>query len=99
MKATRNRSRFALALVAMLTLLLAGTFRSFGQESRATLAGKVTDPTTAVVAGATVTVISVETGVVQTAKTNQAGEWRVQFLNPGHYSFVGNLAAIGRGHN
>ena len=94
MKATRNRSRFVLALVASLLLLFAGSLRSFGQESRASLAGKVTDPQNAVVVGATVTVISVETGVVQTATTNQAGEWRVQFLNPGHYSFVVNSAGF-----
>src|ERR1035437_6751566 len=96
MKATRNRSRFALALVASLLLLFAGSLRSFGQESRASLAGKVTDPTNAVVVGATVTVISVETGVIQTATTNQAGEWLVQFLNPGHYSFVVNSAVFKR---
>ena len=90
MKAPRNRSTFALALVASLVLLFAGSLRSFGQESRASLAGKVTDPQNAVVVAATVTVTSVETGVVQTATTNQAGEWRVQFLNPGHYSFEVN---------
>jgi hypothetical protein len=89
MKVTRNRSRFALALVASL-LLFAGSLRSFGQESRASLAGKVTDPTNAVVVGATVTVTSVETGVIQTATTNRAGEWRVQYLNPGHYTFEVN---------
>src|ERR1017187_1739959 len=90
MKAPRNRSTFALALVASLVLLFAGSLRSFGQESRASLAGKVTDPQNAVVVAPTVTVTSGETGVVQTATTNQAGEWRVQFLNPGHYSFEVN---------
>jgi hypothetical protein len=94
MKATRNRSRFALALVASLLLLFAGSLRTFGQESLASLAGKVTDPQNAVVIGATVTVISVETGVVQTAATNRTGEWRVQFLNPGHYSFEVNAAGF-----
>jgi hypothetical protein len=83
-----------LTLVASLLLVFAGSLRSFGQESRASLAGKVTDPQNAVVVGATVTVISVETGVVQTATTNQAGEWRVQFLNPGHYLFVVNSAGF-----
>lgn len=90
MKFTRNKSTLTFALAASLLLLFAGTLGSFGQESRASLAGKVTDPTDAVVAGATVTVTSVETGVVQNATTNQAGEWRVQFLNPGHYSFEVN---------
>src|ERR1039458_2707546 len=96
MKAPRNRSRFALALVVILTLLFAGSLRSFGQESRASLGGRVTDPTNAVVVGATVTVISVETGVVQTTTTNQAGEWQVQFLNPGHYAFEVNSAGFKR---
>src|ERR1017187_2566149 len=99
MKATRNRSRFALALVASLLLLFAGSLRSFGQDSRASLAGKVTDPTNAVVVGATVTVISVETGVVQTATTNQAGEWRVQSLNPGHYTFEVNATGFKGAHH
>src|ERR1035437_5548438 len=100
MKTTRNTPRFVLTLVASLLLVFAGSLRSFGQESRASLAGKVTDPQNAVVVGATVTVISVETGVVQTATTNQAGEWRVQFLNPGHYSFEVNAAGFkGAQHN
>jgi hypothetical protein len=41
-------------------------------------------------------VISVETGVVQTTTTNQAGEWQVQFLNPGHYAFEVNSAGFKR---
>ncbi|MDP9051967.1 MAG: carboxypeptidase regulatory-like domain-containing protein, partial [Acidobacteriota bacterium] len=87
MKVIQTRSRIILASVASIVLLCAGSLVSFGQESRATLSGKVTDPTNAVVSGATVTVTSVETSVVHTAKTNESGEWRVQALNPGHYSF------------
>jgi hypothetical protein len=87
MKAARNRSRFVLALVASLLLPCAGSIYSFGQESQASLAGRVTDKKNAVVVGATVTVTSVETGVVQTTTTNQSGEWLVEALNPGHYWF------------
>src|ERR1035441_4322751 len=94
MNTTRNTMRSVLTLVASLLLLVMGSLCGFGQESRASLAGKVTDPQNAVVPGATVTVISVETGVVQTAATNRAGEWRVQFLNPGHYSFEVNAAGF-----
>jgi hypothetical protein len=36
----------------------------------------------------------VETGVVQTTTTNRAGEWRVEALNPGHYSFEVNAAGF-----
>jgi Carboxypeptidase regulatory-like domain len=87
MKAARNRSRFVLALVASLLLPCAGSIYSFGQESQASLAGRVTDTKNAVVVGATVTVTSVETGVVQTTTTNQSGEWLVEALNAGHYWF------------
>lgn len=87
MHATPKRFTLALILIALLPLLFGGSVRSFGQESRATLGGKVTDPTSAAVAGATVTVTSIETGVVETAKTNRAGEWQVHALNPGHYRF------------
>jgi hypothetical protein len=68
-------------------LLFTGSLCAIGQESRASLGGRVTDSSNAVVPGAVVTVTSVETGVAQTTTTNNAGEWRVQSLNPGHYTY------------
>ncbi len=88
------RTRLRLAVTAALPLLFGLSLPSFGQESRASLAGKVTDPSNASVAGASVTVTSVETGVVQTATTNRAGEWQVQALNPGHYTFEVNATGF-----
>ncbi len=58
----------------------------WAQESRATLEGRVTDPQGAIVPNATVTVTSGDTQVKQTTKTNDQGNWIVQFLNPGQYS-------------
>jgi hypothetical protein len=59
----------------------------WSQGARATLNGRVTDAQGAVVPGADVAVISDDTGVRQTTKTNEQGIWMVQFLVPGHYSF------------
>ena len=58
---------------------------ALGQESRASLQGRVTDPQGALVPGATVTVISEATGVKQASTANEQGAWAVRFLNPGSY--------------
>jgi len=61
---------------------------AWAQESRATLEGRVTDPTGAAVPGASVTVISEETRVKQQTVTNELGNWTVRFLNPGQYAIT-----------
>jgi hypothetical protein len=57
-------------------LALAGAMPSSAQVS-ASIAGKVTDPTGAVVPGATVTVKSLETGTTKTATTDGSGDYTV----------------------
>jgi hypothetical protein len=56
-------------------------------DTRASLGGKVTDPSGAVIANATVTVTADATGVVQTTETNRSGEWTASYLLPGFYHF------------
>jgi hypothetical protein len=68
-------------------ILLAGVSPALGQETRATLGGKVFDPQGLVVPGATVVVTSEETGVRQTTTTNDEGNWQVPLLLPGNYRF------------
>jgi len=51
-----------------------------------TIQGTVTDPTGAVVAGATVTATNVETGVETTRKTTDAGLFVLTPLQPGQYN-------------
>ena len=58
------------------------------QSSRASLGGRVTDAQGAVVPNADVAVISEDTAVRQTTKTNESGNWAVQFLVPARYSFT-----------
>ncbi len=56
------------------------------QESRGTIAGNVTDPGSAAVAGATVLVTNTETNLVSRSATNDTGYFVVSLLNPGSYS-------------
>ncbi|HUI43679.1 MAG TPA: TonB-dependent receptor [Terriglobia bacterium] len=56
------------------------------QVGRASITGTVTDPSGAVVAGATVTVTNLDTRVVSPALTNDVGIYSVVNLPPGNYS-------------
>ena len=69
--------------VLVLVLCLAGL--AVAQSDTARLIGTITDPTGAVVTGATVTVTDTATGRVVTAKTGGAGEYAVNALPIGKY--------------
>ncbi|RPI26848.1 MAG: hypothetical protein EHM61_10450 [Acidobacteria bacterium] len=78
------------SFVAVLAALLFFNVTNFalGQEARATLGGRVFDATGGVIPGAEIVVISEATGVKQQTITNNEGNWIVQFLIPGPYSFT-----------
>lgn len=57
-----------------------------GQTSRGTVAGTVTDPNGAVVAGAEVTLTSAATKLSRTTTTNSEGLYRFEAVDPGTYS-------------
>lgn len=70
----------------LLFLCLAGT--SLAQEFRGAVTGEVTDPSGAPVAGAKVTVTSVERNIATETTTNSAGRYTIQFLLPGKYQLA-----------
>src|SRR5215472_4277710 len=55
------------------------------QESRATVIGRVTDRSSAVIPGASVSFTNVETGVIVKTVTNAEGNYFSSFLIPGNY--------------
>jgi hypothetical protein len=61
---------------------------AFGQETRAALSGTITDPSGASVAGANVKLLNIETGVPMTVESNQLGQYRFLFVNPGSYTLT-----------
>lgn len=73
----------AICLVALALVVLPLT--TFGQSSTGQIRGAVTDPQGAVIAGATVTVTSNDTGISREATTNESGDFLVTLLPPGMY--------------
>ena len=77
-----------IAVLAVRTLLLlidVAVWQCRAQESRATLVGRVTDSSSAVVPLATVRVTNEATGVTLTSQTNDAGNYIATYLIPGSY--------------
>jgi len=74
----------SVSLAVLLTCLLALT--AFGQTTTGSISGTVTDPTGAVVAGATVTVTNPETGAERSAESNSQGGFDFSALQPGKYT-------------
>lgn len=74
-----------LCLMLLLCLPLGSQF-GFAQEFRATISGRVTDESGALVPNAAVTVTNSETGTKVDTKSNGSGEYTVPFLLPGKYS-------------
>ncbi|MBL8227989.1 MAG: TonB-dependent receptor [Bryobacterales bacterium] len=64
------------------------------QEFRGTILGRVSDPSGAVVAGASVAVRNVATNATLRATTNEAGNYQVPFLLPGNYAVTVEMAGF-----
>src|ERR1700722_17257565 len=65
--------------------VLLGTSFAYGQSVTGSIAGTVTDPSGAVVAGATVTAHNQDTNVDTPATTNSTGNYHIDFLQIGKY--------------
>lgn len=73
----------ALVLLALLTIIA-----NAQQETSATITGQVTDPTGAVIAGASVVVTNLENGAERRVRTNDEGGYVVTPLVPGRYTIA-----------
>lgn len=81
-----SRSWRAVFCAAVFSAAICGSSESlYGQDSRATLLGQVTDPSSAVLANVEVEAVNVATGVKVKATTNSDGSYRIGYLNPGLY--------------
>jgi hypothetical protein len=74
-------------------LLLAGVLLimpclAHSQETRATVAGLVTDSTGARIPNAQIEIRNIDTGLVTKSKSNGVGEYVVPFLQPGRYTLT-----------
>jgi hypothetical protein len=79
----------AMRMAAMLAIVLfAITATGRAQEFRGTISGAVTDPTGAVVPGATVKIREVQTGTMNQTVSDADGQYVVPFLLPGDYEIT-----------
>ncbi len=79
------------SLVSLLFLLSCGLF---AQDFRATLTGIVTDPTGAVVPGATVKAVNTATNETKQVQTDSQGVYTVPYLDPGIYNIEYSAAGF-----
>jgi hypothetical protein len=78
-------------LIAALAIASAS---AFAQETRGSIAGRVSDTGGAVLPGVTVTVTNSETNVSSVIVTNDAGLYNALFLQPGTYSVTAELSGF-----
>ncbi len=65
-----------------------------GQTPSASVVGRVTDPTGAVVPGVSVKITNLDTNISQQGSTNQVGDYTIPYLNPGRYSLEASTAGF-----
>lgn len=75
-------------ILAIVALMLGATASAMAQGGTATLVGRVTDPSHAVIVGATVVVRDLNSDAVRTVKTNKEGDYTVSDLTPGDYDVL-----------
>ncbi len=68
---------------------------AWGQQQLGAIQGTITDPTEAVLVGATVRVTNQETGEQRTTATNDSGVYRVVSLAPGRYDVSVEMQGFG----
>ena len=95
-------SNFTTWLICTSFLLTGSAFLASGQSSRGTVTGLVSDSTKAVVSGAVVELTNESTKVARSTTTNEAGIYRFDAVDLGHYNIkvtasgfkVGSVAAF-----
>jgi hypothetical protein len=84
-----------LALVLLLVVCVGSSLPARAQStSTGTVAGSVTDPTGALVAGATVTLTDIGTNTARTTTSNASGRYIYVDVNPGIYSIAVSKAGF-----
>src|ERR1700677_4244965 len=85
-------ARLTVFLAALLTINLGCV--AFAQSPTGTIRGTVLDPTGAEVGGATITLTNLATNTSQTATTDKAGRYILNFVPPGTYTETASVAGF-----
>ena len=84
---------FCLAFVLCITIMIPA---ARGQEFRGKIQGLVTDPSNAVIPGATVTLLNIKTGIQTVKVTNETGLYRFDNVDPGSYTVTVEMAGFSK---
>jgi len=79
-----TRINFRLVATVLMALLLGSS--AFGQTSKGTVIGNITDPNGAVIQGANVTITNVSTGVSRETVSASDGSFHLEAVDPGTYN-------------
>jgi hypothetical protein len=92
----KSKSLFKLGRLAMALVFLAvlSGGAAWAQEFRGTISGTLTDPSGAIVPGATVVVRETHTGTTNRTTSDSAGEYVVPFLLPGDYTVTATASGF-----
>src|SRR5262245_50981130 len=88
-------ARHACGALVVMIVVITGAIAG-AQDFRGTIEGTVTDSTGGVLPGVTVTVTNAATSVEQHVVTDEAGRYRVLYLNPGTYTVAAEIAGFKR---
>src|SRR5258706_1056869 len=77
-----------------IALLLLSAATAAAQVSTASIVGRVTDPSGAVIPGVVVKVRNLDTNAVHPATSNEVGDVTIPYLNPGRYSLEAAFAGF-----
>ncbi len=88
MQFQKPRTCIPVVLIALLIAAVGMFSPASAQQTYGTIVGVVTDETGAVIPGASVTAMNVDTNIVTSAETNQSGDYRVLNLLPGTYDLT-----------
>ncbi len=78
-------SRIKWSLPALLIILFVSSTCVWGQFGASTIRGTITDPSGAVVAGATVTITNLQTNLSRSQTTSSTGTYSFELIPPGEY--------------
>src|SRR5438270_6309225 len=93
----RTRRCCLYTVLVVVSILLIGSRPALSQTATGSIIGTVTDPSGAVVSGATVTIKSLSTGATRTLTTTQAGTYSAAALEPGQYAVNFRQTGFGPG--
>jgi hypothetical protein len=79
---------FRRQIFTLLFVLISACLPAFGQDSRGSINGRISDPNDAVLPGATVTLKNSATNVELTSVTNAEGNYSFPLVTPGTYSIT-----------